>query len=106
VCLAESAIHADGLGFEVDLPDAGEARLDAVLFGEAQSRVVLSVQPEDAGALENTLADHEGVQAHRLGSVTDDASVCLAVGGTPVVETDRATLAAPYESAIPAAVGT
>jgi phosphoribosylformylglycinamidine synthase len=106
VCLAESAIHArrpSGLGLEVDLPDAGDTRLDAVLFGEAQSRVVLSARPGDVDALTGTLADHDAVQAHRLGTVTDEG-VRLAVGGTPVLETDRAALADPYTTAIPNAV--
>jgi phosphoribosylformylglycinamidine synthase len=105
VCLAESAIHSENLGLDVDLPDAADTRLDATLFGEAQSRVVLSVRPDDVNELEATLADHSAVSAHRLGTVTDDASVRLAVGGSPVIETDRATLATPYASAIPDAVG-
>jgi phosphoribosylformylglycinamidine synthase len=104
VCLAESAIHSDGLGLDVGLPDAGDARLDAALFGEAQSRVICSVRPDDVDALEATLADHDGVQAHRLGTVTGHANVRIAVGGTPVINADRATLAGPYESAIPDAV--
>jgi len=104
VCLAESAIHSENLGLDVDLPEAGGARLDSVLFGEAQSRVVLSVRSDDAEALETTLAAHEAVQAHRLGTVTE-SGIRVAVGGTTVVDTDRATLADPYTSAIPNAVG-
>ena len=106
VSLAESAIHSrqpSGLGLTVDLPDS-DTRLDAVLFGEAQSRIVLSVPSDDAEALENTVADHDGVAAARLGTVTDDAAVQVAVGGTPVLDTDRATLAEPYTTAIPNAV--
>ena len=103
VCLAESAIHSDGLGLEVDFPAADEHRLDAVLFGEAQSRVVLSVRPDDVDSLEATLSKHDDVQAHRLGTVTGN-DVGLAIGGTPVIDTERSALAAPYEDAIPAAV--
>jgi phosphoribosylformylglycinamidine (FGAM) synthase-like enzyme len=103
VCLAESAIHSDDLGLEVDLPEPN-ARLDAALFGEAQSRVVLSVRPDDTTAWETVLADHDAVQAHRLGTVTE-SGVRVTVGGTPVINTTRATLAGPYESAIPDAVG-
>jgi phosphoribosylformylglycinamidine (FGAM) synthase-like enzyme len=66
---------------------------------------VLSVQPDDVDALEATLADHDAVSAHRLGPVTDDAAVRLAVDGSPVIETDRAVLADPYTTAIPEAVG-
>jgi phosphoribosylformylglycinamidine synthase len=103
VSLAESVIHSDDLGLEVDLPDAGNTRLDAVLFGEAQSRIVLSVQPDDVDALKFALTSHDGVHAHRLGTVTED-DVRVTVGGTPVIDTDRATLAEPYTTAIPNAV--
>ena len=102
VCLAESVIHSDGLGLTADLPTS-DGRLDATLFGEAQSRVVLSGRPGDAAALEATLSEHDGVQAHRLGTVTD-SGVRLTVGDAPVLDTDRAALAAPYEEAIPDAV--
>ena len=104
VCLAESAIHADGLGLEATLPDAGDTRLDSVLFGEAQSRIVVSARPDDAPTLASAVAAHDGVAAHRLGAVTGDGTVRLTVGDTPVLDTDRATLAAPYTTAIPSAV--
>jgi phosphoribosylformylglycinamidine synthase len=103
VCLAESAIHSEGLGVEVDLPDTN-ARLDAALFGEAQSRVVVSARPGDVDEVEATLAGHDGVRAHRLGTVTEDG-VRITVGGTTMIDTNRATLAEPYTTAIPDAVG-
>jgi len=74
-----------------------------VLFGEAQSRIVLSVQPDDVDALKFALANHDGVHAHRLGTVTE-SGVRVTVGDTPVIDTDRSTLAAPYTTAIPNAV--
>jgi phosphoribosylformylglycinamidine synthase len=103
VCLAESVIHSDGLGADVTLPATDEHRLDAALFGEAQSRVVLSVRPGDVASLEKMLSDHDGVQAHRLGPVTT-GPLRVAAGGTTVIDTPHATLAAPYEDAIPDAV--
>jgi phosphoribosylformylglycinamidine synthase len=101
VCLAESVIHSDGCGLKADLPAA--ARLDAALFGEAQSRVVLSVRPDDVAALDATLSGHDDVQAHRLGSVTT-GSLRVAVGGETVIDASPDTLAAPYKNAIPDAV--
>jgi len=101
VCLAESVIHSDGRGLDAELPAA--ARLDAALFGEAQSRVVLSVRPDDVSALEATLNDHDDVRAHRLGSVTT-GPLRVAVDGEPVIDAPHDTLAAPYENAIPDAV--
>ena len=104
VCLAESVIHSDGLGADLALPAAPEGtRLDAVLFGEAQSRVVLSVRPEDVSGLEATLAGHEAVQAHRVGRATT-GDVRLRVGDTPVLEADPSVLAASYETAIPSLI--
>jgi len=48
VCLAESMIHTDELG------------LDVLLFREAQSRILFSVDRDDLNALENMMADHPG----------------------------------------------
>lgn len=50
--LLESAMP-NGLGFKVQPND--KIRPDAWLFGEAQSRVVLSVSPEQSEALERFL---------------------------------------------------
>jgi len=101
VCLAESVIHSDGLGMEADLPAAD--RLDAALFGEAQSRVVLSVQPDDVEILKATLSDHNGVQPHRLGTVTT-GRLRVTINGEAVLDTPRDVLTTPYETAIPEAV--
>jgi phosphoribosylformylglycinamidine synthase len=102
VCLAESALHSDGLGLDVDLP-AADTRLDAVLFGEAQSRVVVSVRPSDVDGLVATLADRDAVAAHRLGPVTSDG-VRITVHDEVVVDAGRDVLATPYNTAIPDAV--
>ena len=101
VCLAESAVFS-GLGATVDLP-ATDARLDAVLFGEAQSRVVLSVAPDDAEAVRQLAADH-GAQATVIGAVAD-GPLAVAVGGSEVLSVPVEDLRQPYESAIPDAMG-
>ena len=104
VCLAESVIHSDGLGADVSLPAAPEGtRLDAVLFGEAQSRVVLSVRPETEDRLQAALDDHPLVRAHRLGPVTTE-DLRITVGDEVVVEASTEALATPYDTAIPNAV--
>ncbi len=67
VALAESCLLG-GVGFtSFDL--YFESRLDAALFGEAQSRIVVSVSPEHAWLLEK-LADRWEVEALRLGIVS------------------------------------
>ena len=81
VSLAESAIHS-GLGADVDLP-ATDARLDAVLFGEAQSRVVLSVAPGAVDAVRQSCAD-AGAQATVIGTVTG-GPLAVSVGGSEVL---------------------
>ena len=69
VSLAESCI-AGGLGFRGAF--AVEGRWDAALFGEAQSRIVVSLAPDALPALE-TLASEEGVPWMQLGSVGGEA---------------------------------
>jgi phosphoribosylformylglycinamidine synthase len=67
VALAESAFHgARRLGCEVELD--GALRDDALLFGESQSRVVLTCRRADAGALLERAADR-GVPAKVIGRV-------------------------------------
>ena len=101
VCLAESVIHSDGLGATVTLPEAKDHRLDAVLFGEAQSRVVISVRPGDADRVEQQVGDD--VSAHRIGTVTE-GGLCVTVRKQPVIDIARETLGTPYEEALPRAM--
>ena len=66
VALAECCI-AGGLGLAaVDIPSSG--RTDSLLFGESQSRIVVSVAPEHAQGLAR-LAEETGVPYTRLGVV-------------------------------------
>ena len=72
VALAESAM-AGGLGFDITTGPAGGlagCRLDAVLFGEGQGRVVVSVSAEQQAAFEEAVAA-TGVPCAQLGSVTE-----------------------------------
>ena len=100
VCLAESAVFS-GLGATVDLP-ATDVRLDAVLFGEAQSRVVLSVDPDAVQAVRQ-LAAERGAQATEIGAVTD-GPLAISVGGAGVLSVSVDDLRQPYETAIPDAM--
>ena len=69
VALAECAAWA-GLGLDgAEVPAAG--RLDALLFGEAQSRIVVSLPPGRLAELERLAAAH-GVGPTRLGVVGGD----------------------------------
>ena len=68
IALAESSMPS-GLGFEIST-DA-RFRQDAYLFGESQSRVVVSVNPAKKAAFENSL-QQSGTHYTKLGSVTED----------------------------------
>ena len=78
VALAESAFHSDRkLGCEVDLD--GELRADALLFGESQSRVVVTCRKADAAGLLR-LASRRGVPAKLIGRV-GGRDIALGRGG-------------------------
>ena len=72
VALAECCIWG-GMGAAVSLP-AGESkvRMDARLFGESASRIVISATPENAARIE-AVAAKLGAPAQRLGTVGGDA---------------------------------
>lgn len=69
VALAESAIAA-GIGLKADIP--GEGRADGLLFGEGQSRIVVSL-PEGKLAAVCALAEEQSVPSTVIGRVQGDA---------------------------------
>jgi phosphoribosylformylglycinamidine synthase len=101
VCLAEMAVFG-GRGAAVTLHREG-LRLDALLHGEAQSRIVVAVAPGDAPQVE-ALAVRCGAWATPLGTVGGDR-LRIDVDGEPAVDVTVAALAARYEGALPAAMG-
>jgi len=104
VCLAESCIHS-GLGADVQLSNAAPARLDALLFGEAQSRIVFSVRPD--ATLHEELCDlvaGHGAQATRIGTV-GEGTLHVSVDDSLVLDEPVEALAEPYHSTIPEAMG-
>ena len=104
VCLAESCIHS-GLGADVQLSNAASGRLDALLFGEAQSRIVFSVRPD--ATLHEELCDlvaGHGAQATRIGTV-GESTIHVSVDDSLVLDESVEALAEPYHSTIPEAMG-
>jgi phosphoribosylformylglycinamidine synthase len=82
VALAECAIcGAKQLGATVQL-DLPYTRLDALLFGESQSRAVITTRPENATALA-TLIELSGVPVRRIGTVGGRDLVVQVGGPTP-----------------------
>jgi phosphoribosylformylglycinamidine synthase len=100
VALAECAI-ADReamLGATVDLAAWNAIPPRAVLFGEAQGRVVVST-PQPARVV--AIATERGVPAHEIGRVTRDASLRI-MAGDRTVDATLTRLAGLYYDAIPA----
>jgi len=80
VTLAESSLSSkEGLGSSIDFGTTG-LRPDVLLFNESQSRVVVSVKPENLDAL-LALVKKDGVPAQRLGTVTTESSLQIAADG-------------------------
>jgi phosphoribosylformylglycinamidine synthase len=102
ICLAESSIHGM-LGADLTLPETTSASLAAALFGEAQSRIVVSVAPEKKRAAYEAIGAHGGVQMHDLGVVTD-GHFRLTTGGAQVVHVPVDELAQAYHRALPDAM--
>jgi len=86
VALAESCIIAD-IGFRGTLPVNG--RLDAALFGEAQSRAVVSISPGAVRRLEEMAFKH-GVPVTRLGVVGGSRFILKGLSDLPVAELKQA----------------
>ncbi|MBM3311922.1 MAG: phosphoribosylformylglycinamidine synthase subunit PurL, partial [Candidatus Aminicenantes bacterium] len=65
VCAAECAFHGPGgVGVVIELPET--LRPDVLLFGESQSRILLTAKPEDASKVLD-LAEKRGVPAAVIG---------------------------------------
>ena len=99
VCLAESALFSDGLGVDVTVEPHEHLRVDALLFGEAQSRIVFSAVPTNRAAIEKAI-EHNGVKLTRLGTVTEGGELRIRLENTGEVRIGRADLADRYDNAL------
>jgi len=86
VTLAESCIIGD-IGFKGDLPVG--SRLDTVLYGEAQSRAVVSISPGAVRSLEE-LAFKHSVPITRLGVVGGGLFILKGLTNLPVSDLAQA----------------
>lgn len=109
VALAESCISGPGekLGAVIQLPLDG-LRRDALLFGESQSRILLSVRPEHADRVLNSAWD-AGVPAARIGTVGGSRLTVIVEGDRRTsgctLDLDLATLYDRWALAIPRVLG-
>ena len=88
VALAECTFDGGGRGITVNVPraaDLGDWSVNATLFGESASRIVVSVSGE---RLEDVLAeaDAAGVSALEIGETGGDC-ICIGVDGVAVIDT-------------------
>ena len=103
ICLAEKAIHSNlGAAIDLTLPDG--QRLDAMFFGEAQSRIVLSAKESEAEQLYSLARSHK-VQLNYLGVVTN-GHLEIKLDGQTISTVGIGDLKQPYFSAIPEAMKT
>jgi phosphoribosylformylglycinamidine synthase len=86
VALAESAITG-GIGCQVDL--LGNGRKDGLLFGEGQSRIVVSLAPENLAEV-NAVADRGGVPIAPIGCVQGDVLTLGNMVGVPLASARQA----------------
>ena len=101
VALAECCL-AGAVGLEASEADPGP-RLDAALFGEAQSRFIVAVPDAEARAALEALAAEAGVPVAALGVATgagEDARLRLGP-----VDASLSALREAYEGGLPAALG-
>jgi phosphoribosylformylglycinamidine synthase II len=83
VALAEMLFGPDTLGASVDLVALSAPRLDALLFGESQGRVLISVGAGNVTGL-IAAAEEVGIPAHDVGAVTGDALLSVQTAKGPV----------------------
>jgi phosphoribosylformylglycinamidine (FGAM) synthase-like enzyme len=88
-------------GAEVDLTlRSGASRLDALLFGESQNRVVLAVPGNVVESVVES-ANDAGVPVDIIGKVTTAPIFDLRISGKEVFQTEVEMLRALWDNAIP-----
>ncbi len=100
VALAEGVLFAEALGADVHLSPQGEFRLDALLFGEAQSRIILSVAESDAAQIQTILPGHPEVQLTRLGTVQSKPEFSVTVDDQQVFRCSLEAMKSAYHGSI------
>jgi len=100
VCLAECLIFSPGLGAKVEIPDTPGVRRDALLFGEAQSRILFTTTAARSPEVHQLLQGRP-VQAVQIGVVDASETLSLTLGDTLMFQLNRTQLLEPYETAIP-----
>jgi len=85
IALAESVLFSDGLGADLDVALAADDRLDALWFGEAQSRIILSVSEAESEHIRSLLINFPKVQLTPLGRVHEKPRLSLNISGLQTI---------------------
>ncbi|MCU0452113.1 MAG: phosphoribosylformylglycinamidine synthase subunit PurL [Bacteroidetes bacterium] len=97
VALTEMLLSAPGLGISITLDLSPGMRMDGVLFGEAQSRILIAVAREHVEAIK-ALAKSKGTAVTKMGTVDATGEICVN-GGVLRIRVEEAR--GIYEQAIP-----
>jgi phosphoribosylformylglycinamidine synthase II len=99
VALAEMLFEKSELGMEVTIDSLGESgRLDALLFGESQGRILVSVSQRDSFLL---AAEQAGVPARLIGRTDSSGRLKVSVAGDEILDSDVSGLCEAWAQSIP-----
>jgi phosphoribosylformylglycinamidine synthase len=98
VALAESCLGGK-VGAEINLSPEGFSRLDRLLFGEAASRIIVSVSSEHQLAWENYLLANIPDNWQKLGQVTS-SHLQIRLGAEVVVDLPLEAMMSAWSNAI------
>ena len=101
VAITEMLFENPELGADLSIDSLGESnRLDALLFGESQGRVLLSVSNENLDkVLESAIND--GLPVMKLGTSTDSGRLKLSVAGNEILDSEVNKLHKIWNESIP-----
>ncbi len=101
VAFVEMLFENPKLGAELTIDSLGNSnRLDTLLFGESQGRVLISVSKDNVELVTNA-ATEGGLSAYVLGTTTDTGRLKLSVSGNEILDSEVNELHKIWNEAIP-----
>ena len=101
VAIAEMLIENPELGAELALDSLGDSnRLDALLFGESQGRVLIAVEKDQVNAVLDS-AQKSGLAAVSLGGTSDSGRLKLSIAGNEILDSEVNKLHKVWSESIP-----
>ena len=101
VALAEMLFGETGLGFSLSFDSHGPSgRLDSLLFGESQGRVLLAVSAERQESV-LLAAEESGLAAQVIGSADESGRLKISMAGEEILDASVSSLRESWSQAIP-----